>query len=133
MKENKVKMALSVDIKKHYHDFALNVSFKTESKRIGILGASGCGKTLTLKSIAGIIKPDEGKISFDKKVWFDRDRKINVKTARRNVGYLFQNYALFPSMTVKENIKAALHGAGVDQRGGAAAEEILKRFLPFFF
>ena len=121
-------MTLSVNIKKHYHDFELDVSFKTESKRIGILGASGCGKTLTLKSIAGLVKPDEGRISFDKKVWFDRNRKINVKTARRNVGYLFQDYALFPNMTVKENIVAALHGAGVDQRGGKAVEDILKRF-----
>ena len=121
-------MALSVKIKKHYPDFALDVSFKAESKRIGILGASGCGKTLTLKSIAGIVKPDEGRISYDKRVWFDKERKINVKTARRNVGYLFQNYALFPNMTVRGNIEAALHGAGADKRDGETAENILKRF-----
>ena len=121
-------MTLSVNIKKSYPGFTLDVSFAASSKRIGILGASGCGKTLTLKSVAGMVKPDEGLISFGNTVWFDKAEKINVKTAARNVGYLFQNYALFPNMTVKENITAALHGAGIDKDRDKAAGDILKRF-----
>ena len=63
---------------------------------MGILGASGCGKSMTLKCIAGIEKPDEGRIVLDGKVLFDSEKRIDLKPQRRNVGYLFQNYALFP-------------------------------------
>lgn len=118
-------MSLIADIKKTYPDFTLDISFECKSKRIGILGASGCGKSLTLKSIAGIIRPDDGRISFDKTVWFDKERRINIKTAKRNVGYLFQDYALFPNMTVEENILAALHGAERDKK---EVNGILRRF-----
>ncbi len=118
-------MSLSVNIKKAYPGFELDVSFDTDAKRIGILGASGSGKSLTLKSIAGIIKPDAGRISFGKSVWFDKEKNVNVKTASRNVGYMFQDYALFPDMTVEGNIEAALHGAG---RSKKTAGKILKDF-----
>lgn len=115
-------MSLSVCIKKCYPDFVLDIDFECSGKRIGILGASGCGKSLTLKSIAGIERPDEGRICFDENVWFDKGKRINVKAAGRNVGYLFQNYALFPNMTVRENIEAALH------KKPGSADEILKKF-----
>ena len=133
-------MSLFVNIKKSYPDFILDIAFESRSKRIGILGASGCGKSLTLKSIAGIVRPDDGRISYDKRVWFDKDKRINVKTAKRNVGYLFQDYALFPNMTVEENIAAALHAqdSNRDVKGGRSAdrrkpdsgssEDILKQF-----
>lgn len=114
-------MAADINIIKKYDDFRLEVSFESKSKRIGILGASGCGKSLTLKSIAGLIDPDRGRISFDDRLLFDSDRKINLKAGKRKVGYLFQDYALFPNMTVEENIKAALH-----KRPGL--EKILRRF-----
>ena len=121
-------MSLSVNIKKSFPDFTLDVAFETDSKRIGILGASGCGKSLTLKSIAGIIKPDKGRIGFNDTVWFDKDSKTNVRTSKRNVGYLFQNYALFPNMTVEGNVAAALHGAAKNTAVNHSVPEILERF-----
>lgn len=97
-------MALEVEIKKAFPGFTLDVSFQADKGCMGILGASGCGKSMTLKCIAGIEKPDEGKIVLNGKVLFDSDKKIDLKPQKRNVGYLFQNYALFPNMTVEENI-----------------------------
>ena len=82
-------MGISVDIKKKYDDFTLDVSFESSSNRIGILGASGCGKSLTLKSIAGLIKPDSGSVIFDKRILYDSGRKINIRPQERSVGYLF--------------------------------------------
>ena len=70
----------------------------------GLLGASGCGKSMTLKAIAGIEKPDAGRIVLDGRVLFDSEKKVNLKPQDRKVGYLFQNYALFPNMTVEKNI-----------------------------
>ncbi|MCR4923295.1 MAG: ATP-binding cassette domain-containing protein, partial [Lachnospiraceae bacterium] len=104
-------MGLEVNIKKEFEDFSLELDFSCRGKRIGILGASGCGKSMTLKSIAGLLKPAEGRIVFDERVFFDSARGIDLKADRRRVGYLFQDYALFPNMTVEENIKAGMAGA----------------------
>ena len=97
-------MALYVDIEKRYGDFCLRVCFEMQREMFAILGASGCGKSLTLKCIAGIEKPDAGVIKLDDTVLFDAAKKINVPTRKRNIGYLFQDYALFPHMTVFQNI-----------------------------
>jgi molybdate transport system ATP-binding protein len=102
---------LKVDIQKKLKEFDLDVSFELKKGRLGILGPSGCGKSMTLKSIAGIVDPDKGIVSLttDKKTtYFDSDNKINLKPQKRNVGYLFQNYALFPNMTVEENVAAGI-------------------------
>ena len=101
-------MSLSVHIKKKAGDFQLSIDFEHESGVTGILGASGCGKSITLKCIAGILKPDEGRIVLNGRVLFDSEKKINLKPQERNVGYLFQNYALFPNMTVEQNILCGL-------------------------
>ncbi len=101
-------MAIEVRIHREFDDFKLDVQFQSESRRIGILGASGCGKSLTLKSIAGIERPETGKIESAGKVFFDSAKKIWMPPQERNVGYLFQNYALFPTMTVEKNIGIAL-------------------------
>lgn len=101
---------LEVDIKKNFENFKLDAKFTNEEGILGILGASGSGKSLTLKAIAGIIKPDCGKIILNGRVLFDKDKKINVPTKDRKVAYLFQDYALFPNMTVYENIKTGLRG-----------------------
>lgn len=98
-------MYLDVEIKKKLEKFDLDVKFTTESKRIGILGSSGSGKSMTLKAISGIEKIDDGKIVFYNKVLFSKKKKINLKVQKRKIGYMFQNYALFPNMTVKENIE----------------------------
>lgn len=99
---------LEVDIKKSYPSFTLNVSFTAGDETVGILGASGCGKSQTLRAIAGIMKPDEGRIVLNGQVLFDSARKINVPPRKRNVSYLFQNYQLFPTMTVEQNIMAGM-------------------------
>ena len=96
-------MALYVDIEKKCGDFLLKVKFTAEKEVMGLLGASGCGKSMTLKCIAGIEKPDKGVIRLDNKVFFDSERRIHLPVQKRKVGYLFQDYALFPNMTVLQN------------------------------
>lgn len=119
-------MAICVDIKKRIGEFSLDVQFASESKRIGILGASGCGKSMTLKSVAGIEEPDEGKIRIDERVLFDSRKRINIKPQKRQVGYLFQNYALFPTMTVEQNVAAGL--AGNKDEKAEKVREMIKKF-----
>lgn len=97
-------MSLIVDIRKSLGTFRLDVSFQMEKGTLALLGASGCGKSLTLKCIAGIETPDEGYIELDGRVLFDSSHRINLIPQKRKVGYLFQQYALFPNMTVAENI-----------------------------
>ena len=102
---------LKVDIHKELKEFDLDVNFELKNKRLGILGPSGCGKSMTLKSIAGIVDPDKGIVSLntgEETIYYDSNKKINLKPQKRNVGYLFQNYALFPNMTVEENVGIGL-------------------------
>ncbi len=101
-------MSVLIKIEKKIGDFFLQIDFSSDAKRIGILGASGCGKSMTLKSIAGIVEPDRGKISIDGKTLFDSAHKVNPIPQKRKVGYLFQNYALFPNMNVRQNIGIGL-------------------------
>lgn len=101
-------MSLHVDIRKQLGSFTLDVDFNAENGVTSLLGASGCGKSMTLKCIAGIEKPDEGIIELDGRVLFDSENGINLPPQQRRVGYLFQNYALFPNMTVRQNILCGL-------------------------
>ena len=102
-------MSLHVEIQKQLDGFALDVAFTAENGVTALLGASGCGKSMTLKCIAGIEKPDEGVIELDGRVLFDSAGGINLPPQQRRVGYLFQNYALFPNMTVSQNILCGLN------------------------
>lgn len=102
-------MSLCVDIRKDFGNFRLSVNFETQDLVTGLLGASGAGKSLTLKCIAGIERPDSGRIVLNGRVLFDSQKGIDLRVQDRKVGYLFQNYALFPTMTVKKNILAGLH------------------------
>ena len=118
---------LKVNIQKKLKEFDLDVEFQLNKGCLGILGPSGCGKSMTLKSIAGIINPDKGLVSLtaDEEItYFDSDKKINVKPQKRNVGYLFQNYALFPNMTVEENIAIGLSKNDNEK----SVPEMIKRF-----
>lgn len=103
-------MKLDVQIKKILRDFVLNVEFSVRDEVFTLLGASGCGKSMTLKMIAGIETPDAGRIILNGRTLFDSAKKINLPPQARRVGYLFQNYALFPNMTVSENILFAAVG-----------------------
>ena len=103
-------MAIELDIQKNFKGFSLNVKLKGQNGTMGILGASGSGKSMTLRSIAGIETPDSGKIIINGKTVFDSQAKINLKPQERRVGYLFQNYALFPTMTVEKNIACGYRG-----------------------
>ncbi|WP_333651258.1 sulfate/molybdate ABC transporter ATP-binding protein [Lacrimispora sp.] len=111
-------MSLSVKIVKKLKDITLDIEFETRGSGgiTGILGSSGCGKSMTLKSIAGIVTPDEGRIVLNDRVLFDSEKGINVKIQDREIGYLFQNYALFPHMTVMENIKMAVKGTRAEKK-----------------
>ena len=116
---------LGVSIKKKLKEFSLDVEFETGKGCLGILGPSGCGKSMTLKSVAGIVTPDKGRIALSYsrgeaaggRIFYDSALKINEKPQRRHVCYLFQNYALFPNMTVEQNIGSGLQAAGYAARG----------------
>lgn len=98
-------MTLNVNIKKKLENFELNIDFKSNSNRIGLFGPSGAGKTQLLKGIAGITELDSAYIEHDGKVFYSSDKTINIPTQERKIGYLFQNYALFPHMTVRKQIE----------------------------
>lgn len=98
-------MSIEIRIKKELKNFNLNIEFITECKKIGLLGFSGAGKTQILKSIAGLNDLTSGYIKHNDIVFFDSENKINIKPQNRNTGYLFQNYALFPHMTVEEQLR----------------------------
>ena len=97
-----------VDIEKKFGKFTLKTKFQFDNEIMGLLGASGSGKSLTLKCIAGIEKPDKGRIILNDRVLFDSEKKINISPKDRKIGYLFQDYALFPNMNVYENIKVGI-------------------------
>lgn len=95
---------LSVAITKQLPDFTLEVKFAVEQNILVLFGPSGCGKTTILRSIAGLVKPDKGSIVYDDQVFFSADDKIFIPPRERNIGYMFQEYALFPHMNVTKNI-----------------------------
>ena len=104
---------LEVQIYKKLAEFDLDVSFQVDDNILGLMGASGSGKSMTLKCIAGIETPDQGRIVLNNRVLFDSEKKINVPIQKRNVGYMFQSYALFPNMNVYENISVGLRARKV--------------------
>ena len=111
---------LEVNFEKKLKNFPLHIQFQAEGGCIGILGASGCGKSMTFKAIAGIETPDSGKICLGKRELFHRGHKVNLPPRKRSVGYLFQSYALFPNMTVFQNIEAGIQGKkGGEKESGA--------------
>lgn len=104
-------MTLFVDIKKTLPEFNLNIKFEVDNIALGLLGESGSGKSMTLRCIAGIDTPDSGQIILNGRVLFDSEKKINLPIRERKVGFLFQNFALFPHMNIEDNI-----GFGFDKK-----------------
>lgn len=114
---------LELNIKKKLNNFTLDIECKLDSNRIGILGGSGAGKSMILKMLAGIEKPDKGYIKLDDRLLFDSEKKTDIKPKDRHIGYCFQNYALFPNLTVYENIVI-----GLSKSERADADKFLEKF-----
>lgn len=100
---------LSVTLTKHLPNFTLDVSFSADEQPLGLLGGSGAGKSMILRCLAGIETPDAGRIVLNGRVLFDSEAGINVPICDRNIGILFQNYALFPHLTIAQNVAFGLH------------------------
>ena len=118
---------LEVQIYKKLAEFDLDVSFQVNDNISGLMGASGSGKSMTLKCIAGIETPDQGRIVLNDRVLFDSEKKINVPIQKRNVGYMFQSYALFPNMDVYENISVGLRARKVNDVD-IVVRKVMKQF-----
>ncbi len=121
-------MSLSVNIQKYVGAFKLDIAFEATDGVLGFLGASGSGKSMTLRCIAGIEKPDKGSIVLDGVTLFDSEKHINLPPQERHVGYLFQNFALFPTMTVQQNILCGLYS----EKDSVKKKTILKDMIRMF-
>lgn len=119
-------MSIQVDFTKKMDNFILKVDFTIGNETLALLGASGSGKSMTLKCIAGIETPDYGRILLDGEVLFDSEKGINLPPQERKIGYLFQNYALFPNMTVEGNIQSAMRLPKGEKK--TRTEQIMKTF-----
>ena len=119
-------MSLEVNIEKKLDGFTLRAAFSAGNTPTALLGASGCGKSMTLRCIAGIVRPDEGRIVLDGRVLFDSAQGIDLPPQQRNVGLLFQNYALFPNMTVEQNIGIGFTGNKEDKQ--KMVEQLIHHF-----
>ena len=108
-------MKLTVHIEKRLRDFTLAADFTLHDSVLALLGASGSGKSMTLRCIAGLARPDRGQIVLNGRTLYDSEKKIDLPPQARHVGYLFQSYALFPNMTVRKNITFALSGTRADK------------------
>jgi molybdate transport system ATP-binding protein len=122
-------MSFEVDIRKRVgapgRTFDLEVRFTTTARRTVLFGPSGAGKSLTLQAVAGLLRPDSGLVRVDGQVVFDSAQRIDVPARARQLGYLFQDYALFPHLTVRQNIAFGLHRGWLNPRptsGGAAVD-----------
>lgn len=119
-------MKLEAELEKRVGTGTIRVAFTAEDEVLGILGRSGCGKSVTLRCIAGILEPDRGKVVLDGTTLFDSEKRASVRTKDRRIGYLFQEYALFPNLSVRENICFSVGRR--DREGRKFAEDLLERF-----
>ena len=119
---------IDVSIRAHAGSFVLDAAFQTGPGATAILGESGAGKSLTLRAIAGLLRPDSGRISVRGTTVFDSDSRVDVPIRRRRLGYVFQDYALFPHLTVRRNLAFGLRGVPRDeaQRTVARVAELLE-------
>ncbi|SEK82596.1 molybdate transport system ATP-binding protein [Roseateles sp. YR242] len=126
-------MSFEVDIRKrvgaHGRQFELAVRFRTEARRTVIYGPSGAGKSLTLQAVAGLLRPDEGVIRVDGQPVFDHAKGIDVPARERGLGYLFQDYALFPHLTVRQNIAFGLQKGWLNPARQGAGGDAVARWL----
>jgi len=111
-----------VAIRRRLGDFALDVAFDTGDGITALLGPSGSGKTLTLRAIAGLLRPDDGRIAVGAQTLFDTASRIDLPARARHVGYVFQHYAVFPHLTVAGNVGYGLHDVPRSTREARVAE-----------
>jgi len=120
---------LEVRIKKSLPGFNLDVNFSINQEILAILGPSGSGKTMTLQCIAGLIQPDKGYIKLNDKVLLDSAKGIKLKPRVRRVGFVFQNYALFPHLTVEDNIAYGINHLPKDEVKTRVSELMAKTHI----
>ena len=120
-------MGLLIDITKKFPGFKLQIDLSCGQEIIGVLGASGSGKSMLLNSVAGLVKPDKGRIVLDDAPFFDSEKKINIPPRERKAGYLFQNYAMFPHLSISENIAFGLEKLSKEDQK-KRVDELLERF-----
>ncbi|MFM0440346.1 ATP-binding cassette domain-containing protein [Paraburkholderia strydomiana] len=121
-------MPLEVDIHKTFvsaeRRFTLDVAFTATTQRVVLFGPSGAGKSLTLQAIAGLLRPDEGKITLHGNALFDSKLNVDLKPQARKVAYLFQDYALFPHLNVRQNIGFGLQRGWFNPRARSSHAQI---------
>lgn len=117
---------INVNINKQLHYFKLNIEFYSDNEVLVIQGPSGSGKTTILDCIAGINTPDYGEILIENKTVFSSVSNINVPIRNRGVGYVFQNYALFPHMNVRDNIQFGIKNMSDNKEYAEYVEDVLK-------
>jgi molybdate transport system ATP-binding protein len=126
-----VELAFRRSIVNAERRFELDVAFASRSRRVVLYGPSGSGKSLTLRAIAGLLTPDAGRITVNGRVLFDSATGVNLATQMRKVGYLFQDYALFPHLTVAQNVAFGLHAGLLNPHRGKVSGNAL-RWLEVF-
>jgi len=127
----KIRVELRKTLRSHDRAFALEIVFETEHDRTVVFGPSGSGKSATLQCIAGLLRPDAGRIEVGGRVLYDSAARIDLPPQQRNVGYLFQDYALFPHLSVEENIGFGLQGRfgrGGDHDAAGKVQRFLRQF-----
>jgi molybdate transport system ATP-binding protein len=115
---------LELDIACALRSYELDVSLTVSAETVALVGPSGAGKSTVLRAIAGLLTPDRGRIALGRDVWLDTRARVNRPPERRSIGLVFQEYALFPHMTVRRNVA---FGGGSGQRGDARVDELLAR------
>lgn len=104
----RIDVAIRKTLRSGSRVFHLDIAFHTNSERIVILGPSGTGKSLTLHAIAGLLQPDSGHIRLEGQTLFDSATRTNLPARKRRIGFMFQDYALFPHLDVRQNIAFGL-------------------------
>jgi len=122
-------VTLEVQIEKKLADFTLDVAFLATEAPLSILGASGAGKSMLLRCIAGLERPGRGRITLNDRILFDSAQHLGIPARERRVGMLFQHYALFPHRTVSQNIAFGLHHLPRDEQSARTAAMVSRTHL----
>ncbi|MCZ4330602.1 ABC transporter ATP-binding protein [Castellaniella denitrificans] len=128
-------MSLSVDIECRVggaDGFLLRPRWRTDARRVALFGPSGSGKSLTMQAIAGLLRPDRGRIEVAGRVLFDAETGVDVPPRGRRLAYLFQDYALFPHLTVRQNIGFGLRHGWLNLHGRRDLPERARRWVRAF-